>query len=153
MGLAHILTAPHRDWLEVSDFEAGVAVTQEPLRTFSVLRHLKAVMPEGQFTFVMGADNWADAQTGFHTWQNFEHILGLASILILPRHPWTEKIPNCTASLILAAQRDPASQGPVTARCWRLMESFTGSAITSTEIRQDLQITGTTAHLTAEQLG
>jgi nicotinate (nicotinamide) nucleotide adenylyltransferase len=150
--LARLLTAPHRDWLEVSDFEAGVAIQQESLRTYTVLKHLKSVMPEASFTFVMGADNWADAQTGFHTWEYFMHILPLASILVLPRSPWTDMVPKCPASLVLAEQQDKAFHGPVAPGMWRLAGQAVDHPAQSTHIRQQLAKGGTTPHLTAAQL-
>jgi nicotinate-nucleotide adenylyltransferase len=150
--LTRLLTAPHRDWLEVSDFEAGVAIQQESLRTYTVLKHLKSVMPEASFTFVMGADNWADAQTGFHTWENFMHLLPLASILVLPRDPWTAKVPNCPASLALIEQQDKTLHGPVASGKWRLADVGVIHPAQSTHIRQQLGKGGTTPHLSADQI-
>lgn len=136
--LARLLVQGNHDWLEVSDFEAGVAVHDQELRTYTVLSDLKSKMPEASFTFVMGADAWAHPSKGFHVWKTFEGILDLASVLILPRAPYTAQVKICPAAQHLAARQDEG-EGPVAKGCWRLANTPELITTSSTTIRDALQ--------------
>ncbi|PZP40281.1 MAG: hypothetical protein DI585_01525 [Pseudomonas fluorescens] len=148
--LARLLTKGHEDWLEVCDFEAGVAVHDPDLRTHTVLSALRERMPEVEFTFVLGADAWADAEKGFHTWTNFMEIPALASLLILPREPWTNCVLACPAAQALA-HRHFAGDGPVPVGCWRVASAPIDHPASSTGVRENLKMRRASEHLTDAQ--
>ncbi len=137
---------------EVSDFEAGVAVHDPDLRTHTVLKALHQRMPEVNFTFVMGADAWADEHKGFHTWKNFAGILRFAGLLILQREPWTSSIHTCPAAVALKAAYAPGS-GPVKRGTWRESNRPIDHTASSTEVRKQLAQAGTSEHMLPSQLG
>lgn len=148
--LARLLIRGQEDWLEISDFEAGVAVHDPDLRTHTVLTALAERMPEVDFTFVMGADTWADAAKGFHTWKNFEEIPKLASLLILPREPWTAQVLTCPAAVALG-DRHAFGHTPVPNGCWRVASKPVEHPASSTEVRRAVKAGEETPYLTEDQ--
>lgn len=149
--LARILTGGTPAF-EVSDFEAGVAVHDPDLRTHTVLQALHQLMPEVNFTFVMGADTWADEHKGFHKWKNFESILQFAGLLILQREPWTQHIHTCPAAVALSGAYAPGN-GPVPRGSWRESNRPIDHTASSTEVRKQLSLHGTSEHMLPAQLG
>ncbi|RYD44737.1 MAG: hypothetical protein EOP85_09285 [Verrucomicrobiaceae bacterium] len=149
--LARILAEGTRAF-DVSDFEAGVAVHDPDLRTHTVLEALHQRMPEVNFTFVMGADAWADEQKGFHTWKNFTGILAFAGLLILQREPWTSAIHTCPAAVALSGAYAPGT-GPVPRGKWRVSNQPIDHTASSTEVRKQLALNGTSEHMLPSQLG
>lgn len=148
--LARMLTFGHQSWLEVSDFEAGVSVEDPNFRTYTVLTDLKSAMPSIEFTFVMGADAWADEMKGFHTWSHFQDIPDRAGLLILPREPWTEQALTCPAAQFLCS-RQCTGHGAVPTGMWRLGEREVKHPASSTAVREALEAGETSEYLTPEQ--
>lgn len=145
--LARLRIKGHEDYIEISDFEAGMTVLNEDIRTFTLLSHLKKVYPETPFTFLMGADNWAS----LHTWGRYQELLGLAAILILPREPWTQQLASCPASLEFADRQDTAETGIVPQGRWRIAHTHLKHEGSSTSVRQALRSGESHNGLTAEQ--
>ncbi len=146
--LARLRIKGHEDYIEISDFEAGMTVLNEDIRTYTLLSHLKTVYPETPFTFLMGADNWAS----LHSWGRYQELLNLCSILILPREPWTAQLPSCPASLEFAAQEDTSETGIVPQGKWRIAHTHILHEGSSTSVRKVLKNGESTNGLTAEQL-
>lgn len=148
--LARLLIGGRHEWLEVCDFEAGMAPVGEGAWTYTTLAKLKAVMPEVEITFVLGADNWVN-EKGFVTWERVEDIFPLASVLVLPRDPHTEKVRDCAAFRAFADREDPVGEGPVSPGCWRMGHWVETHAAQSTEIRRELRMGQRSEHLTDAQ--
>lgn len=147
--LTRLLIQGEEHWLEVSDFEAGVAVLDPDTRTHTMLTALKANMPEASFTFVMGADAWADDAKGFHTWKNSADIPNLASLLVLPRDPWTAQITTCKAAQTLADKQAEGSR-PIPPGHWGVGPRVVHVA-SSSAVRDSLHTGADTPYLTASQ--
>lgn len=151
--LAYILTQNKGDWLRIRDFEAGMTVLNERIRTFTLLTHLKRVYPDTPFTFVLGADNWADPNTGIHTWGHYPELLDLASILVLPRKGWNEQIETCDATRTLGHRRDTTPNlGVVKPGCWGVGTDVPEVNLASRTIRAQLEAGETPHGLSQAQL-
>lgn len=148
-ALADILLEEHGGpWLQLHDFEAGIHVFTEELRTSIVLGHLNKIYGGVfHFTFVIGSDNWKH----FHEWGHPELVLKNNAILIANRGDPTEALMETEAAKRFEAEQDKATSGPVTPGCWRIMDDF-GHNASSTEIANQLRQGLTPSDLTSRQI-
>lgn len=146
--LARILLQGYEQWLEVRDFEAGLHVEREEVRSYAFLTWLNLTYPIYDFTFVMGADNWKH----FHTWGHHTDILseGLASVLVLPRGEEVSALLETPSALELA-DRQWEGRGVPPVGTW-MVHPVQISLASSTAIVEDLKAGRVPEDLTEAQL-
>lgn len=146
--LARILLQGCEQWLEVRDFEAGLHIDREEVRSYAFLTWLTQTYPIYDFTFVMGADNWKH----FHTWGHHTDILAekLASVLVLPRGEDVPTLLECPAAGQLADHHWTAGGVPPVGT-W-MIHPVQLSPASSTQIVADLKAGNVPDALTEAQL-
>lgn len=125
------LRAEGLPWLQISDFEQGVPVADEDLRTRTMLRAYRQTFPAQRPTFVMGADNMAQ----FHLWGGFADIVRENALLVVPR-AGAVGAASSTAGRVMLASRDVDCRGPVRPGQWRELTGYAEHPANSTAIRE-----------------
>jgi len=89
------IMAEGHDWLKVTDIEKTFPDTE----TAHSLKRIKALNPDDEFIWIMGADNLAH----FHEWKNWQEIMDNHEIAVLARDGYREDALNSPAARYAAA--------------------------------------------------
>jgi nicotinate-nucleotide adenylyltransferase len=95
------LAAAGYDWLQVSDFEASVAIENEDARTWEVLQAWQKAHPQAQPFWLMGVDSWDT----FHLWKGHERLLATLPIIVVNRGGYAVQPEATLAGQRFASQR------------------------------------------------
>lgn len=122
--------------LFADDFELRQA---QPTRTVHTLTHLQKAHPNASLNFIMGMDSFLN----FTSWLNWQEILELAHLIVLPRPGYSLSDANPQLQdLLRHRQQQDHGNFAASVGCIYIAETATYN-VSATELRQQLRDTDT----------
>ena len=130
LAMTELMAAPY-PWLRASLIETGLGTR----RTSETLKALAHFYPDKRFIWSMGADNLAQ----FHTWQDWQWIVGHCPMLVFEREPYTKMALESESARFAAKLQRKRPQQVVERGGWCLLPSPDPFGISSSAVRKSFQ--------------